>query len=130
MANLDTQLKEDRALRDAARRLVEADLGLVKSDVNERSVGKRATDLLAAESRDAAEGALDFAAQRPLMISGIVLAILAFLFRNSIIDLIINWLDDDDDDDDFNDAHDPLTGDRLGSELDAAKVRSQDNTSR
>ena len=130
MADLDARLKEDRALRDAARRLVEADLGLVKSDVNERSVGKRTTDFLGAESRHVADEAVNFAAQRPLVVSGIVLAIFAFLFRNTIIDAIIDWLDDDGDSDDLHDASEPPTDERVASELETAKVRSQHETTR
>lgn len=97
MAKLDGQLREDRALRDAARRLVEADLGFVKGDVQDRSVGKRTADLVGSESRNVAEQALSKAKAHPEIVIGSIAALLLVLFRNPLLDLILDFLEDDDD---------------------------------
>jgi len=116
MADLDRQLKEDRALRDAARNLITADVGLVKGDVKERSVGRRAADLVSTNSREAAHEALGFATQRPLLVSSIVLALIALFFRNAIIETVIAWLDDDESTDGTGDGGDASATDYRGTE--------------
>jgi len=120
MADLDRQLKEDRALRDAARNLIAADVGLVKGDVKERSVGRRAADLVSTNSREAAHGALGFAAQRPLLVSSIVLALIAFFFRSAVIGAVIAWLDNDESVDEPNGAGEAGAADYRGMEPDEA----------
>lgn len=97
MAKIDRQLREDRALRDAARRLLEADLGLVKGDVQDRGVGQRAADLVGSESRDLAGKALDKARAHPGLVIGSVVALLLVLLRNPLLDLLIAFLEGDDD---------------------------------
>lgn len=44
MADLERQLREDRLLRDAAQALFKADMDRVKSDLEEKTIGKRAID--------------------------------------------------------------------------------------
>ena len=95
MPSVDKRLREDRAVRDAARNLIEADLGIVKGDVKERGVGSRAATFASEHSRNVAHGALAYASQKPIMAAGIVTAILAFLFRDTLIDALISWLDRD-----------------------------------
>lgn len=44
MTDLERQLREDRALRNAAQALFKADLDRVKGDLQEKTIGKRALD--------------------------------------------------------------------------------------
>jgi hypothetical protein len=44
MADLERQLREDRVLRDAAQALFKADIDRVKTDLEEKTIGKRALD--------------------------------------------------------------------------------------
>ena len=97
MAKLELQLREDRALRDAARRLLEADLGLVKSDVDRRGLGERTADRLRDGSLDIADKAMDYARVHPVLVYGGLAAVLLAVFRNPILDLILNLMDDDED---------------------------------
>lgn len=96
MGKLDQQLNEDRALRDAARRLLEIDLGFVKSDVHDRGVGERTSDRLREGSQDVADLAMDYARTHPLLVFGGLSAALLVLFRNPILDWIIDHLEDED----------------------------------
>lgn len=97
MGKLEQQLNEDRALRDAARRLLENDLGLVKSDVRGRGLGERTVDRLREGSLDVAEQAMDYAKVHPLLVFGGLAAVLLVLFRNPLLDFFLNFLEDDED---------------------------------
>ncbi len=44
MPDLLRQFEEDRAMRDAAKRLIGADVGFIRRDVHRRSVGARLLD--------------------------------------------------------------------------------------
>lgn len=96
MGRLEQQLNEDRAMRDAARRLLEADLGFVKSDVHDRGVGERTVDRLREGSLNLADSAMDYARGHPLLVFGGLSALLLVLFRNSVLDWIIDLLEDED----------------------------------
>ena len=98
MGKLEQQLNEERAVRDAARRLLENDLGLVKSDVHNRGLAARTADRLREGSLDIADEAMDYARTNPLLVFGGLAAVLLVLFRNPILDLILNLFEDDEDD--------------------------------
>jgi hypothetical protein len=95
MSDIERRLKEDRAMRDAARRLLEADLGMVRGDVQERGIAQRAAEGVTTTSVNAADRAMDFAKAHPLAIGGGVLALLLILLRNPLLDLLIGLLQDD-----------------------------------
>src|SRR5690606_3416704 len=46
MSNLDRQLAEDRALRNAALAVFKADLAFIRTDIRERGLGTRLADRL------------------------------------------------------------------------------------
>lgn len=118
MSSLERKLQEDRATRDAARRLIEADLAFVRGDNEERGLAKRAADSVGDTSQTLAGRTLDYAKAHPLAVSGGLAAILLFLFRNPILDLVLGMLDDDEDDEGA--PHEPLPG-SAGDDPDAAR---------
>lgn len=87
MADRGRQLREDRLLRDAARTLVRADLDRVKSDLEEKTIGKRAAD----RAMDGAAELLDAAKARAGNNIGVVAllvgAVALWLARNPVLSL-------------------------------------------
>lgn len=102
MGDLETRLKEDKALRDAARQIVEADLALVKGDTHDRSIAKRAADEVSETSLSLADRALGYATANPLLVSGGLIAALLLLFRGTLVELLFGFFtaDEEDEDDD------------------------------
>lgn len=82
------QLIEDRALRNAAMRVVQADIGFIKSDLAQRSLGERFRDV----AEDGAIEAADYAETHPGQVGGtaalVVGGIAAWIFRGHIADAI------------------------------------------
>lgn len=107
MSGLERKLEEDRAVRDAARRLVEADLAFVRGDVQDRSLARRAADGVSDTSLTFADRAVGYARAHPLVVSGGLAAVLLFLLRNSLIDLAIDLLGDDEDEADASEKPAP-----------------------
>lgn len=99
MADIDTQLQQDRASRDAARRLLEADLGVLRGDTKDHGLKQRAAAGMSETSRTLAGQAARYAGEHPLAIGGIVTAILLIVFRNTLFDVLIHLLEDEEDDD-------------------------------
>lgn len=61
MTDLFLRMIEDRALRDSARRLLDADIDAVRADLAERGLGGRVMDRLAESAADMADEATDYA---------------------------------------------------------------------
>ncbi len=99
MSDLQRRLEEHRAMRDAARRVLEADLGVVRGDGAEPGVAKRAVEGVTETSHTLLDRGLRFASNHPLLVGGGLLALLLVLFRNPLLDFLINLLGDDDEDD-------------------------------
>ena len=95
MDGLEHKLEQDRALRDAARHVVDADVAFLKGDVQERSVQKRAADGVSQTSATLAGRAMDYATANPIPVVGGLVALLLLLFRGQILDLLIDLLTDD-----------------------------------
>ena len=102
MSDIDVRLHADKAMRDAARRLVDADLAFVKGEVVDRSLVEQAKLDLREASFKFAEDAKDYARTHPLVVGGAILAILLLLLRNPLLDLFIGLLGDEDDDSSAN----------------------------
>jgi len=88
MSDIDRRLQEDKAMRDAAKRIVDADINLLRGDTRERSIGKRAAEGVTATSRTAADRALAYGKSNPLVVGGGIVASLLFLFRHTILDML------------------------------------------
>lgn len=96
MADLEQQLQEDRALRNAAKRLVKSDLGFVKSGMAQKGLGARVAGRAKDGAADIAESTADFAeTHRAQVGTGIAIAVLAvagWIFRDRLSDAIFDLI--------------------------------------
>ncbi|GAA5050349.1 hypothetical protein GCM10023208_09240 [Erythrobacter westpacificensis] len=94
MADIEQQLHEDRALRNAAKRLVKADLGFVKGDMAEKGIGGRIAGRAKDGAADIAENTADYAGEHRLQVgTGFFIAAAAFagwIFRDRLADAVYN----------------------------------------
>lgn len=104
MADIESRLEQDRASRDAARRLVEADLGILRGEGEEPGIRQRAADGARETSRTLAGQATDLASAHPLATGGLIAFILLLVFRGSVLDLVIHLLGDKDEADGAQDG--------------------------
>lgn len=109
MSDLERKLHEDKAMRDAARQMLETDLAVVRSNVPDRGLAKTATDEVSNVSSLIADRALGYAKAHPIVVTGGLLAMLLLLFRHAILDLFIGMLEDKGDSDQDSD-HSPASG--------------------
>lgn len=107
---LDLKLKEDRALRNAARALVAADLANLRADLAGKGFGERIVDRINEGAVDLFDEAVQLADSNRGALAALFGAILLWFARNPIIAF---FTDDDDIDDDVEtndeepDAADP-----------------------
>ncbi len=85
--NLERQLKEDRALRNAARALVEADISHVKADFAAKNVGLRVASRMKEGAVDVYEDAVDIAEDNRGVLATLIAAVLIWFARNPIMSL-------------------------------------------
>lgn len=92
MADLEHDLREDRALRNAAKQLVKADISFLKGDMVQKGLGARAVDRAKDGAADIAENTVEYASENRLQVgTGIALAIVAFagwIFRDRLSDAV------------------------------------------
>ena len=88
MSKLDSQLAEDRALRDAALALFKADLAFIRTDIRERGVGARLADRLGEGTRDMVDDAVDYAETNSGKIAAGALAAIVWFARGPIMDAV------------------------------------------
>jgi len=84
MKSMDQQLAEDRALRDAALRLVKADVGFIRQDLAERGPGGRIVDRVSDATIDTVDDAVDYAQEHRVMVIGAAIAIVAWFAREPL----------------------------------------------
>ncbi|WP_156169914.1 hypothetical protein [Aurantiacibacter luteus] len=86
-------------MRDAAKRLVEADWRNLRGGYAERGLGERLVDRLSEGANDLAGDTRDFAEDHPATIgTGVAVAIAAavgWMFRDEISDKLQEWWDRD-----------------------------------
>ena len=99
MSSLEHRLEQDRALRDAARRQVEADVAVLTGEGQERGFTERAKGSAEETSMALAEQAKAYARDNPLIVGGGALALLLVLLRDPLIDFALSLLGEDDEDD-------------------------------
>ena len=85
MTALETQLAEDRALRDSARAVFDARLDEVRRALGERSIPQRATDEAKTRALAAAEETAAVAEESKWVLVATALAILAWLMRRPLL---------------------------------------------
>ena len=84
MSAIDLQLAEDRALRDAAKRLIDADIAFIKEDLAQRGAGGRIADRAADAALDTADDALNAAREHQAILLAASVAIVAWFARRPI----------------------------------------------
>ncbi|MDA7787857.1 hypothetical protein N8940_01325 [Sphingomonadaceae bacterium] len=92
---------EDKALRDAAKALVAADIAHLKSDLRAKSVGERVIGRAAEGASDVFEEAVEVADSNRGVFAALIAAALIWFARNPLMDL---FSDDSDGDLDGNDS--------------------------
>jgi hypothetical protein len=88
--NLERQMAEDRALRDAALALFKSDLELIRADVHERGVGARLGDRVSDSAMDIADDALDYADENRGTVAAAVAAIVLWFARGPIFAALLS----------------------------------------
>ena len=104
MIPIDLQLAEDRALRDAALRLFKADIAAVRADLAVRGVGARAADRVGDAALDTLDDAVDYAQDHKGQVAAGVSALVLFLFRGPLLDLLATLLGHDEGERDGDEA--------------------------
>lgn len=99
MNALERRMVEDRAVRDAALRLFKADLGLVREDLADRSLGGRISDRIGDATMDMLDDAVDYAESNKGKVAAGVTAIVLWFARGPILDLFTGLLDEGSEDD-------------------------------
>lgn len=100
MADIEQQMREDRALRNAAKQLVSNGIGHIKGDMSQKGLGARILGRAKDGAAEIADNSSDFAKSNSLKVGGgIALGILAlggWMFRDQIADAIANLMDGED----------------------------------
>ena len=117
MSDLKQQFREDRAVRDIARRNFEADLTHTKAALSPKNLMNRITDRVGEGTHDAIETAKEQADTNPGVIAGVAGAIVLWFARKPLLRLIGIGRDERDlDRDDYRDQthsdHRVARGDR------------------
>ncbi|WFL76983.1 hypothetical protein P7228_13435 [Altererythrobacter arenosus] len=95
MADLKRQMQEDRALRDAARALLDADVAHLRNGLASKSIGERVLDNIGEGAKDVFESAADAADNHKGALAALIGAIVLWFARNPIMSL---FFDDEEDD--------------------------------
>jgi hypothetical protein len=88
MTDLERQVIEDRALRDAARAVFDARKAQVESALENKPVGTRLADEALGRAKSAAGDAADVARDNPAVVAGTAVVLLAWLFRRPLTDRV------------------------------------------
>ncbi len=99
---LEHQLREDRALRNAARALFHADVAHLRASLSGKSISSRIVDRIGEGASDVLEEAIEVADTHKGVIATLVAAIILWFARNPILGLF-----SEDDADDGDDADEP-----------------------
>lgn len=82
------QLAEDRAVRSAAWDVFENDWAQIRSDLDARGVPGRIADTAGEQAREIFDTAIEVADENRTVVGGTVAALLLWLLRNPLIDLV------------------------------------------
>lgn len=88
MSNLEERFREDRALRDAARAVLMADLEHMKSSLSTKGVFSRVSSRIGDGAVDVFETAREQASDNRGIIAALIGAILLWLGREPILDVL------------------------------------------
>jgi len=101
VSDIDGQLAEDKALRDAALQLFKSDLALIRGDLDERGFGARAKDRLGEAALDMVDDAIHYAGDNKGRVAAGATAVVLWFARKPIL----RWLAD------LLDSEEPATAD-------------------
>ncbi len=87
MNHLESRMKEDKALRDAARALVQADIAHLKSDISDKGIGERMLDNISEGAKDVFESAAETADNHRGTLAALIGAVALWFARNPIMSL-------------------------------------------
>ncbi len=96
MRDLDLKLKEDRALRDAAKALVTADIAILRADLAGKGFGERIVDRIGEGAVDLFEEAVELADTNRGVLAALFGAVVLWFARNPIIALFADEADTND----------------------------------
>lgn len=96
MSGLADELAQDRALRDAALAVFQADLAFIREDMKARSVGGRIADRFGDSAKDMLDDAIDYAEENRGMIAAAVAAIVLWFARAPLLNGLAQILGFDD----------------------------------
>ena len=85
MREIESRLLRDRTERKRARARLDQGISAVRSDLESRGVGERATELVLDEARQAGKLGLDVAREAKGVVAGTVGALLLWQFRAPIM---------------------------------------------
>lgn len=94
MKDLELQLAQDRALRDAAKAVVQADIAFLKEDFAPSALTSR----MAGGATEVFDHAKDIAEDNKGILGTLVAAVILWFARNPILDLLARDKDDEQDD--------------------------------
>ena len=97
------QLRQEEALRDAAKALVKADYHHVRAALDEASVTERASLRAKSTARDMAQEAADLARDNKGVVAAIAGAAALWFAREPLLDLVLGERGDEDFDEDDDD---------------------------
>lgn len=95
MAGSKQQLREDRAIRDAARALVKADMAHLKQDLSGKSLKDRMFGPVSDGAKDVLERAGEAADNNRGVLAALVGAVVLWFARNPIMELFSDEYEDD-----------------------------------
>lgn len=98
MAVLEARLAMHRAERDAALRRFKDDLAIVRGDLDARGVGTRVADRVGDAALDTLDDAVDYAQDHRGQLAAGAAALVLFLFRGPLLDLLASLLGVDEED--------------------------------
>lgn len=104
MTDLADQLREDRAMRDAARELVKTDIAYLKGEFGSKSIGARVADRVTDGATDLYEEAAELASDNKGILIALLAAVGLWFARNPLMELFLDPEDDpeyDEDDDEY-----------------------------
>lgn len=99
-ATLENRLRDDRLVRDQALALVKADLEHLKADYAEKGLGERAKERIIGGATDVYEEAAEVASDHRGIAAAVIAALLIWLARNPILNLLLGQSDHDADEQD------------------------------
>ncbi|WP_427968334.1 hypothetical protein [Altererythrobacter sp.] len=87
MSDLRQQMREDRAIRNSARALLEADVAQLRQDFTSKSLGERVLGNIGEGAKDVLERAGDTADNNRGVLAALLGAVVLWFARNPILSL-------------------------------------------